>query len=74
MKKLTSVLLSVAMLLTMAVMFSGCGGPKQEAMYIKFLKAYGTNGHGVVGWDLNYLEDKMEKAEDQKNEDLLINL
>lgn len=70
MKKLTSVLLSVAMLLTMAVMFSGCGGPKQEAMYIKFLKAYGTNGHGVVGWDLNYLEDKMEKAEDQKNEDL----
>ena len=70
MKKLTSVLLSVAMLLTMAVMFSGCGGPKQEAMYIKFLKTYGTNGHGVVGWDLNYLEDKMEKAEDQKNEDL----
>lgn len=70
MKKLTSVLLSVAMLLTMAVMFSGCGGPKQEAMYIKFLKTYGTNGHGVVGWDLNYLEDKMEKAEDQQNEDL----
>ena len=70
MKKLTSVLLSVAMLLTMAVMFSGCGGPKQEAMYIKFLKAYGTNGHGVVGWDLNYIENKKEKAEDQKNEDL----
>ena len=72
MKKLTSVLLSVAMLLTMAVMFSGCGGPSEKAIYPKSIKVEGTNGHGVIDERLStdLVSEKRRMAEKAANRDL----
>lgn len=72
MKKLTSVLLSVAMLLTMAVMFSGCGGPSEKAIYPKSIKVEGTNGHGVIDESLStdLVSEKRRMAEKAANRDL----
>lgn len=72
MKKLTSVLLSIAMLLTMAVMFSGCGGPSEKAIYPKSIKVEGTNGHGVIDESLStdLVSEKRRMAEKAANRDL----
>ena len=74
MKKVTSVLLSVAMLLTMAVMFSGCGGPSEKAIYPKSIKVEGTNGHGVIAERLStdLVSEKRRMTEKAANRDLYV--
>ena len=72
MKKITSILLSVAMLLAMAVMFTGCGGPSEDAIYPKSVEVEGTNGHGLINEHLNTkaVYNKRNMAEKAGNEDL----
>ena len=72
MKKITSILLSVAMLIVVAVVFSGCGGPSKDAIYPNSVEVKGTNGHGKIS---KYLSDslvrtKRDMAEKTGNDDL----
>ena len=79
MKKLTSVLLSVAMLLTMAVMFSGCGGKSNSSSqkaakvednpeFTQHFKFAGPSGYAtILGVDDDYYHELYRSFSDNQS-------